>query len=264
MAAGRAAPARTSRSPGSCATHPSTTPTRAVWAAQVACMRAAVALDRRPRRCRGLQRVLRRQLAPGSTPTTFRSIRSARFPCPVPSAVPIWPSPGTCSTRARAGLTTRIVVVGAESTGTTTVVGLLAEHYRARGGRVGRTPCVGEYGRDYTIIKWERHAPRPRQRASRSRRWTRSSGPRRLRRGRRRADPAGERGRRARLAAAHLRHRRLRHLRLGAPLPRCRVPAAPAVGTAPCRAMSTCSPRTRACRGTTTACAKATWRFGRR
>lgn len=57
----------------------------------------------------------------------------------------------------RAGLTTRVVVVGAESTGTTTVAGELAEHYRARGGCWSRTACVGEYGRDYTRLKWDRH-----------------------------------------------------------------------------------------------------------
>jgi HTH-type transcriptional regulator, transcriptional repressor of NAD biosynthesis genes len=55
---------------------------------------------------------------------------------------------------ARAGLAVRVVVLGAESTGTTTVAGLLAEHYRARGGAFAATPCVGEYGRDYTAIKW--------------------------------------------------------------------------------------------------------------
>jgi nicotinamide riboside kinase len=56
---------------------------------------------------------------------------------------------------AQGGLATRVVVLGAESTGTTTVAGLLAEHYRSRGGAFGRTPCVSEYGRDYTAIKWD-------------------------------------------------------------------------------------------------------------
>lgn len=56
---------------------------------------------------------------------------------------------------ARAGLVTRVVVLGAESTGTTTVAELLAAHYRARGGAFAATPCVSEYGRDYTVIKWE-------------------------------------------------------------------------------------------------------------
>jgi len=56
---------------------------------------------------------------------------------------------------ARAGLATRVVVLGAESTGTTTVAGQLASHYRSRGGAFAGTPCVAEYGRDYTLIKWE-------------------------------------------------------------------------------------------------------------
>jgi NadR type nicotinamide-nucleotide adenylyltransferase len=51
----------------------------------------------------------------------------------------------------RAGLTTRVVVVGAESTGTTTVTERLAEHYR---GRWPRTQLVSEYGREYTETKW--------------------------------------------------------------------------------------------------------------
>jgi NadR type nicotinamide-nucleotide adenylyltransferase len=56
---------------------------------------------------------------------------------------------------ARTGLAVRIVVLGAESTGTTTVARQLAEHYRSRGGAFAATPCVGEYGREYTAIKWE-------------------------------------------------------------------------------------------------------------
>jgi len=55
---------------------------------------------------------------------------------------------------AKAGLTTRVIVVGAESTGTTTVSQRLVEHYRRRGGVWSRTQWVAEYGRDYTDIKW--------------------------------------------------------------------------------------------------------------
>lgn len=55
---------------------------------------------------------------------------------------------------ARAGLATRVVVLGAESTGTTTIAGLLAGHYRNRGGIWARTRCVSEAGRDYTARKW--------------------------------------------------------------------------------------------------------------
>lgn len=54
----------------------------------------------------------------------------------------------------RAGLTTRVVLVGAESTGTTTLSQLLAEHYAARGGSWALTQCVEEYGREYTRLKW--------------------------------------------------------------------------------------------------------------
>jgi HTH-type transcriptional regulator, transcriptional repressor of NAD biosynthesis genes len=56
---------------------------------------------------------------------------------------------------AQAGLATRVVVVGAESTGTSTIAELLAEHYRWRGGVWARTRCVGEAGRDYTVAKWQ-------------------------------------------------------------------------------------------------------------
>lgn len=51
-------------------------------------------------------------------------------------------------------MTTRVVVVGAESTGTTTVAEQLARHYAARGGEWAATQCVPEYGREYTEIKW--------------------------------------------------------------------------------------------------------------
>jgi HTH-type transcriptional regulator, transcriptional repressor of NAD biosynthesis genes len=57
---------------------------------------------------------------------------------------------------AQAALAARVVVAGAESTGTSTVAALLAMHYRARGGAWGRTRCVTEAGRDYTITKWQR------------------------------------------------------------------------------------------------------------
>lgn len=55
----------------------------------------------------------------------------------------------------RASLTTRVVVVGAESTGTTTVAEALARHYAARGGVWAATQCVSECGREYTQLKWE-------------------------------------------------------------------------------------------------------------
>ncbi|WP_395307493.1 ATP-binding protein [Mycobacterium sp. AMU20-3851] len=55
----------------------------------------------------------------------------------------------------RAGLATRVVVVGAESTGTTTVAQRLAALYRGRGGVWASTQCVPEYGREYTQLKWD-------------------------------------------------------------------------------------------------------------
>lgn len=62
---------------------------------------------------------------------------------------------------ARGGLATRVVVLGAESSGTTTIAGLVAEHYRERGGAWSRTPSVREYGCDYTLIKWDAVALAP-------------------------------------------------------------------------------------------------------
>jgi len=60
-----------------------------------------------------------------------------------------WLAPHT-----RAGMTTRVVIVGAESTGTTTISTRLAQHYR----RIWPTTrWVSEYGREYTAEKWRRH-----------------------------------------------------------------------------------------------------------
>ncbi|MEU8896372.1 AAA family ATPase [Nocardia sp. NPDC048505] len=53
----------------------------------------------------------------------------------------------------RAALTRRIVVLGAESTGTTTLSRDLAAHYRQRGGVWARTGWVAEYGRRYSAEK---------------------------------------------------------------------------------------------------------------
>ncbi|MGW0702506.1 AAA family ATPase [Streptomyces sp. NPDC002867] len=53
----------------------------------------------------------------------------------------------------RAAFARRVVVVGAESTGTTTMAEALAEHYRARGGVWARTRYVPEYGREFSERK---------------------------------------------------------------------------------------------------------------
>ncbi|MEV4949426.1 AAA family ATPase [Streptomyces sp. NPDC053755] len=62
----------------------------------------------------------------------------------------------------RAALTRRVVVLGAESTGTTTMALALADHYRRRGGVWSRTRYVPEYGREYSELKLaELRAERP-------------------------------------------------------------------------------------------------------
>ncbi|MFD7913176.1 AAA family ATPase [Streptomyces sp. NPDC059752] len=53
----------------------------------------------------------------------------------------------------RAALTRRVVVLGAESTGTTTLSRALADHYRRRSGVWAKTGWVAEYGRRYSEEK---------------------------------------------------------------------------------------------------------------
>jgi nicotinamide riboside kinase len=53
----------------------------------------------------------------------------------------------------RETLTSRVVLVGAESTGKTTLSQDLVEHYRALGGIWANTLWVSEFGRDYTLLK---------------------------------------------------------------------------------------------------------------
>jgi HTH-type transcriptional repressor of NAD biosynthesis genes len=53
----------------------------------------------------------------------------------------------------RGGLARRVVVLGAESTGTTTLSRDLASALRARGGTFSRTCWVAEYGREYSQAK---------------------------------------------------------------------------------------------------------------
>ncbi|MFB7590518.1 AAA family ATPase [Streptomyces sp. NPDC056169] len=62
----------------------------------------------------------------------------------------------------RSALTRRVVVLGAESTGTTTMALALADHYRRRGGVWARTRCVPAYGREFGALKLaELRADRP-------------------------------------------------------------------------------------------------------
>jgi HTH-type transcriptional repressor of NAD biosynthesis genes len=53
----------------------------------------------------------------------------------------------------RAARTARVVVVGSESTGKTTLTRELVQHYRSLGGVWASTLWVSEYGRDYTVAK---------------------------------------------------------------------------------------------------------------
>lgn len=131
---------------------------RTVWAAQVAVMRAALARDGRP----AVDAVFSSEAYGGQLAGWLGARHVAIDPARAVTGVSAsqiradlagnwdWLIPA-----ARAGLAARVVLLGAESTGTTTVAGLLAAHYRLRGGAWARTPCVGEYGREYTLIKWD-------------------------------------------------------------------------------------------------------------
>jgi NadR type nicotinamide-nucleotide adenylyltransferase len=59
----------------------------------------------------------------------------------------------------RGGLALRIAVVGAESSGTTTLASGLARHWRDRGGAHALTRWVPEYGRAYTARKLAAEGP---------------------------------------------------------------------------------------------------------
>lgn len=130
-----------------------------VWAAQVACMRAAVrAVTGDP-----VDAVVSSEKYGDELAHRLRAVHVCVDPGRV--AHPVsgtacradlagrW---GDLDAPARAGLTTRIVVLGAESTGTTTVSRAVAAHYRARGGVWGRTRWVPEYGRAATVDKLDR------------------------------------------------------------------------------------------------------------
>ncbi|MER7276044.1 AAA family ATPase [Dactylosporangium sp. NPDC000244] len=59
----------------------------------------------------------------------------------------------------RAWFAKRVVVVGAESTGTTTLARALASHLRLRGGALAGTAWVEEYGRTLTALKMAQLRP---------------------------------------------------------------------------------------------------------
>jgi NadR type nicotinamide-nucleotide adenylyltransferase len=130
----------------------------AIWAAQVAVMRAALEHAERP----PVDAVISSEpygdeLAarfgakhvcadPGraTVPTSASQLRADLAGCWDDLLAPV-----------RAGLAARVVVVGAESTGTSTIAQALASEYRRRGGVWARTQCVTEAGRDYTVTKWQ-------------------------------------------------------------------------------------------------------------
>ena len=129
-----------------------------VWAAQVATMRAALRHDDPD--APAVDAVVSHddygaELARWFDATWLRAERPAGEPSGTAARRDLaaaWPdlAPAT-----KGGLATRVVVLGAESTGTTTVARALAAHHRARGGVWENTACVEEFGRDYTSIKWD-------------------------------------------------------------------------------------------------------------
>jgi NadR type nicotinamide-nucleotide adenylyltransferase len=131
---------------------------RAVWAAQVAVMQAALARDGRPPvNAVFSSEFYGRELADWLWADQV-AVDVGRTAVPVSASqirADLYGTWDMLIPSAQVGLATRVVVLGAESTGTTTVAGLLAEHYRSLGGAFGRTACISEYGRDYTIIKWD-------------------------------------------------------------------------------------------------------------
>ncbi len=80
--------------------------------------------------------------ARGTVPVSGTSVRA--------DPVAHWSALAPC---VRAWFVRRVVVVGAESTGTTTMATALAEHYRRRGGVWADTRWVAEYGRELTEHK---------------------------------------------------------------------------------------------------------------
>jgi HTH-type transcriptional regulator, transcriptional repressor of NAD biosynthesis genes len=129
-----------------------------VWEAQVALMRAALGRDGRP----PVDAVASSEPYGPELAARFQAVHitvdTKRLAVPVAASSIRADLAGGWDQlipAARAGLATRVVLVGAESTGTTTIAGLLAEHYRARGGVWARTRCVSEAGRGYTIAKWQ-------------------------------------------------------------------------------------------------------------
>lgn len=126
-----------------------------VWTAQIAAMRAALRLSSEPSpvdavfcgETYGSELALR--MGAAAVPIERSGINSTAVRRDLAGC---WDD---LAASTRSGLTTRVVVVGAESTGTTTVSRLLAEHFAACGGPWASTQWVAEYGREYTQAKWD-------------------------------------------------------------------------------------------------------------
>ncbi len=129
-----------------------------VWDAQIAVMRAALERDQRPPVDAIFSSEPYGQELAARFGAEHVAVDPGRVTVPVSGAqlradlVGCW---DYLIAPARAGLAARVVVVGAESTGTSTIAGLLAARYRSRGGAWSRTGCVSEAGRNYTAAKWE-------------------------------------------------------------------------------------------------------------
>jgi HTH-type transcriptional repressor of NAD biosynthesis genes len=130
----------------------------AIWAAQVAVMRAALDGNGRP----PADAVFSSEPYGGELAAWLGAahvcVDSGRVAVPVSASQIRADLAGSWDylvAPAQAALAARVVVVGAESTGTSTIAGLLADHYRQFGGPLARTRCVSEAGRDYTVIKWQ-------------------------------------------------------------------------------------------------------------
>ena len=128
-----------------------------VWAAQVATMRAALAHD--DPQAPPVDAVVSHddygaELAARFGATWLRVERPAGEPSGTAVRAGLADGWDDLAPATRSGLATRVVVVGAESTGTTTVARALAAQFRDRGGVWQRTACVEEYGREHTEVKW--------------------------------------------------------------------------------------------------------------
>lgn len=131
----------------------------AVWAAQVACMRAAVRqVDTTPIDAVVSSEKYGDELARwfGATHVCIDPDRIAHPVSGTACRADLAGNWDLLDEPARAGLATRVVVVGSESTGTTTVSRALAQRYQDRGGVWARTGWVPEYGRQATLDKLDR------------------------------------------------------------------------------------------------------------